>query len=84
MDVRLVVRWNAAKCKKNNNPCGPGCKCVGCCDMPKGVSPGQANVEQEDNVDSCESEDDLIEEVDDVMNIFGASTKSDSDGDDRL
>ena len=71
------------KCKKNNNPCGPGCKCVGCCNMPKGVSPGQANVEQEDNVDSCESEDDLIEEVDDVINdVFGTSTKSDSDGED--
>ena len=69
--------------QKNNNPCGPGCKCVGCCDMPKGVSPGQANVEQEDNVDSCEPEDDLIE-VDDVINdVFGISTKSDSDGDDN-
>ena len=51
--------------------------------MPKGVSPGQANVEQEDNVDGCESEDDLIE-VDDVINdVFGTSTKSDSDGDDN-
>ena len=74
------------KCKKNNNnnPCGPGCKCVGCCNMPKGVSPGQANVKQEDNVDSCESEADLLEEVDDVINeIFGTSTQSDSDGDDN-
>ena len=52
--------------------------------MPKGVSPGQANVEQEDNVDSCESEDELIEEVDDVINnVFGTGTKSDSDGDDN-
>ena len=48
------------------------------------MSPGQANVEQEDNVDSCESDDDLIEEVDDVINdVFGTSTKSDSDGDDN-
>ena len=43
------------KCKKNNSPCGPGCKCVGCCNMPNGVTPGQANVEQEnDDVDSSE------------------------------
>ena len=46
--------------------------------MPKGVTPGQANVEQED-VDSSESEDDLMEGVDD--NVFGASTyDSESDG----
>jgi hypothetical protein len=35
--------------------------------MPKGVSPGQANVEQE-IVDSSESEVDLMEGVNDVMN----------------
>ena len=50
--------------------------------MPKGVSPGQANVEQED-VDSSESEDDLMEDVDDVMNsVFGTDTyESECDGD---
>ena len=50
--------------------------------MPKGVSPGQANVEQED-VDSSESEDDLTEDVDDVMNsVFGTDTyESECDGD---
>lgn len=54
---------------------------VGCCNMPRGVSPGQANVEQED-MDSSDSEDDLMEDVDDVMNnVFGTSTYySESDG----
>ena len=48
--------------------------------MPRGVSPGQANVEQED-VDSSDSEDDLMEDVDDIMNVFGTSTYySESDG----
>ena len=78
-------KWMSAgrcKCKRNNNNCGPGCKCVGCCNMPKGVSPGQANVEQED-VDTSESEDDLMEDVDDVMNsVFGTDTyESECDGD---
>ena len=50
--------------------------------MPKGVSPGQASAEQED-IDSSESEDDLTNVVDDVINnIFGATTyDSESDGD---
>ena len=62
------------KCKNNNTTCGPGCKCVGCCNMPKGVSPGQANVKQKD-MDSSDLEDDLMEDVDDVMNdVFGTST----------
>ena len=50
--------------------------------MPKGVSPGQANVKQED-VDGSESEDDLTEDVDDVMNsVLGTGTyESECDGD---
>ena len=49
--------------------------------MPRGVSPGQANVEQKD-MDSSDSEDDLMGDVDDVMNnVFGTSTYySESDG----
>ena len=70
------------KCKKNNNPCGPGCKCVGCCNMPNGVTPGQASVEQEnDDVDSSESEDDMTDKVDKIMSsVFGNRT---SDGEDN-
>ena len=70
------------KCKKSNSPCGPGCKCLSCCNMPKGVSPGQSQVEEEDNVESdndSEDGDDLTEEVDDVMNnVFGNDHDSDS------
>ena len=44
---------------------------------------GESRAGQCDNVDRCESEDDLIE-VDDVINdVFGTSTKSDSDGEDN-
>ena len=41
--------------------------------MPRGVSPGQANVEQED-MGCSDLEDDLMEDVDDVMNdIYGTT-----------
>ena len=70
------------KCQKTNHLCGPGCKCVSCCNRSKGVSPGQAHVEEDDNVESnSDFEDDLMDEVDDVMkNVFGGNQ---SEGDDN-
>ena len=55
------------KCKKNNCHCGPGCKCLGCHNLPQ-VSPAPVNVDDDGTENESNSDyDDLEEEVDDMI-----------------
>ena len=81
------------KCKKGGSYCGPGCKCVRCCNLPSGTrqDPDTAVIEADEGDESGSDLDDYLErEVDQIMNdIFGeydcnddqpaTETESDSD-----
>ena len=64
------------KCKKAGNHCGPGCKCIRCCNLPVSASPDIVDIEV-DETEDCDSasdgtDDNLEQEVDEIMmNIFG-------------
>ena len=66
--------------KKGSHRRGPGCKCVGCSNLPQEATcqSDRSKIEEpiESSSDSDSDTDNLDEEVDDVMNeVFG-----DSDG----
>ena len=81
------------KCKKGGNYCGPGCKCVRCCNLPSSTcqDPDTAVIEADEGDESGSDMDDYLErEVDQIMNdIFeeydcndgqpATETESDSD-----
>ncbi len=61
------------KCKKSNFQCGPGCKCLGCTNLPI-EAVGQSNAESVDSSDDSSTESDLDNQVDQLMvDIFGNS-----------
>ena len=64
------------KCKRGGNHCGPGCKCLRCCNLPDSES-SEMIVDESEDLESEDPEsdsDDLEREVDDIMNdIFGGS-----------
>ena len=62
--------------------CGPGCKCLGCRNLPQASLTPNNVVDDIDGTDS-ESDsdyDDLEEEVDDIMDqVFGENYEDDND-----
>jgi len=64
------------KCKKANNHCGPGCKCIGCTNLPQQaleVCPEESSDSETDS-NSSENEESLSLEVRQLMQeIFGDS-----------
>jgi len=62
------------KCKKGGNHCGPGCKCLRCCNLPANTSQDMVNIEvlveetEECDSDSDDDVDNMETEVDDIMN----------------
>ena len=61
------------KCKKGGNHCGPGCKCIRCCNLPENASLDMVNIEVDETRDcDSDSDGDLDREVGDIMkNILG-------------
>ena len=63
------------KCKKGGNHCGPGCKCLRCCNLPTNTSQDMVNIEvlveetEECDSDSDDDVDNLETEVDDMMTM---------------
>lgn len=79
------------KCKKAGNHCGPGCKCIRCCNLPVSASPDIVDIEVNEDCDSASdgTDDDLEQEVDEIMmNIFGdcdwADDHSNPEGDNDI
>ena len=65
------------KCKKGGKYCGPGCKCVRCCNLPSDTCTSQnlhmVTIEEDEVGESgTDTEDDLEREVDTIVNdVFG-------------
>ena len=73
------------KCNKSGNYCGPGCKCVRCCNLPSSACPDTNTtiIEVDEDESTSNAEDNLEREVNEIMNnIFGeqqSSTEGESD-----
>ena len=78
------------KCNKSGNYCGPGCKCVRCCNLPSSASPdpNTATIEVDEDDSTSNAEDSLEREVNEIMNeIFGehpSSAEAESNSDSVL
>ena len=62
------------KCKKTAIHCGPGCACIGCCNVPASTLQDVMEIELAEtlNQESDVSDTDLEGEVDETMqNVFG-------------
>lgn len=60
------------KFKKAGNVCGPGCKCVGCHNVPVPHQNKELSELDDEVEESDDSDDDLNEEVDEIMcEVFG-------------
>ena len=65
------------KCRKKTSHCGPGCKCIGCTNLPLETD-GQPNndADCEDSSDESSATSDLEGEVDQLMaDVFGTDTE---------
>ncbi len=70
------------KCKIRNSQCGPGCKCIGCKNLPvEAVGPSDEHSDSAVSSDDSESTaSDLEHEVDQLMaDVFGTTGSSDED-----
>ena len=79
------------RCKRGGVYCGPGCKCVRCCNLPSSTCPDPDTAVLE--ADECDksgsdADGDLEREVDQIMtDIFGgyqSATETESDSDSSL
>ena len=62
------------KCKKSADHSGPGCACIGCCNVPASTLQDVMEIELVEtlNQESDMSDTDLEGEVDEIMqNVFG-------------
>ena len=61
------------KCKKSGNYCGPGCKCISCCNAP-GANPHDVENNSSDSEESIT--DDIQDEVNTIMrDVFGTDSE---------
>ena len=65
------------KCRKKTSHCGPGCKCIGCTNLPLETDGQPDNdADCEDSSDESSATSDLEGEVDQLMaDVFGRDTE---------
>ena len=60
------------KCKKSGNHCGPGCTCLGCCNVEASTTQDVMDIELAETLHHESDVSDLEGEVDEIMqNVFG-------------